>query len=148
MKNELQPELTETPQTPQTEAETQAVQDMTQRLNAITATDERAKNWRTGVFIAGCSLVAMAAVLGKVSSSRHASGGFSLAAALGVIGLSVWLSYGLLDVWRRRVSYPADLSRLGGVHAIPTLFLVWKHAFSTEERAEVHAALAALLPQL
>lgn len=120
------------------------MQDIIERLDAITQNDERADSRNRVLFLVGCVLCALA-LFGSMITSSHRSGSIHLfLSSLVISGLSVMSSPVLLEPWRRKWAYPADLARLGGVQAIPALFLAWKHA----ERYKVYKALVTLLPYM
>ena len=148
MQSEYHPEFTPEDTAPEAEPETQEAQDMARSLSAITEHDERQKRLGKIYFLVGCVLFAMGALGAEWFSWHRGSKAYILSLALIVVGTGSMITYVALDTWRRYKSYPADLARLGGVQAIPALFLVWKRPHSRTEQHEAHEALLRLLPAM
>ena len=148
MQSEYHPEFTQEEPSPEVETETQAVQEMTRSLSAITERDERQRH-QSKVCLLVVSILDTLGALGAEWFSAHPSRMVHLLSLLlSVFGTGLIIASGALKLWRRYKSYPADLARLGGVQAIPTLFLVWNHPHTMTERHKAHQALAALLPAM
>ena len=148
MSNEPESEFMQDCSAPENEADAQAVQDMARRLNAISERDERQQHQSKVCFLVGTIMDTLGA-LGAEWFHAHPSPLVHLASLLlSVIGTGLMIASGAMETWRRYKSYPADLARLGGVQAIPALFLVWKHPHSRTEQHEAHEALLRLLPAM
>lgn len=164
MQNQFRPEENQTPQTAylptaqtalatetetKTGAETQVVQNVTQRLNSITRRAKRAKRRsKFGSRAAYFALIALGCLLASLFGAGHSVFPY-LFPALVVVGVfaQVLLEFGS-GLWGVPKFNAEDIARLGGVKALVPLFATLENNLSTKQRHAIYNALISLLPQI
>ena len=158
MQNQFQPEENHAPQSaslaaPQTasavemEAETQAAQHLTERLNEIMARAKRAKRRFWKGYILGSVCFISASFVISIPIWRRDSPFPALTLWLLGAGISIML-LSAATLSRQSPKFDADeLARIGGVQAIPALFAALTLPFGAKNKP-VLAALTTLLPQM
>ena len=156
MQNEFQPEQNLTPPAAksaaplptETEADAQAVADITKRLDTIT---RRAKLMKRRAYVVDYVVTVIFAILGGLLAYR-----FIPHSWLNVyLIIFIFLVGPITARLRKMIIAPgipkfdaADLAKLGGVKAISPLLQAWKQYPAGEQSKSIEIALLALLPQL